>query len=189
MTSKRIGYGRISTSDQNSSSQEDALRKANVDSMFIDTFTGTKASRPQLDRMKEQLRSGDTLVVTRLDRLGRSTKDLLNLVSDLEDQKVNLEVLEQSINTSTPEGKVFLTMIAAFAEFERNIMQSRTMDGLAAARARGRVGGRKTVMTQSKISNAKRMYADGMPITEIAEVLGVSRPTVYRTLDVKQGKE
>lgn len=189
MTEKRIGYGRISTADQNASSQEDALKAAKVDKIFIDTFTGTKASRPQLDRMREQLRSGDTLVVTRLDRLGRSTKDLLNLVSDLEEQKINLEVLEQSINTSTPEGKVFLTMIAAFAEFERNIMQSRTMDGLAAARARGRVGGRKPKMTQTKILTAKKMYADGLHITDIAETLGVSRPTIYRVLEVKQGKE
>lgn len=183
MTSKLIGYGRISTADQNASSQEDALKGAGAELMFIDTFTGTKSSRPQLDRMKEQLRSGDTIIITRLDRLGRSTKDLLNLVSELDDIGVNLQVLEQNINTSTPDGKLFFTMIAAFAEFEREIMRSRTIDGLAAARARGRKGGRRPAMSQSKIDTAKKMYAEGVFVKEISEILGVSRPTIYRALE------
>lgn len=183
MTTKRLGYGRVSTSDQNPDSQRDALQKAGVDQIFLDTFTGTKANRPELNRMKEQLRSGDTIVVTRLDRLGRSTKDLLNLVGDLEDQGVEIEVIEQNINTSTPEGKLFFTLVASFAEFEREIMRARTLDGLASARARGRVGGRKPAMTSAKIAIARRMYEDGKFVKEIAEVLGVSRPTVYRSLE------
>lgn len=183
MTSQRIGYGRISTSDQNASSQEDSLKAANVDKLFIDTFTGTKASRPELDRVREQLRQGDVLVITRLDRLGRSAKDLLTIVSELEAIGVQLEVIEQKIDTSTPEGKLFFTMVAAFAEFERGIMQSRTMDGLAAARARGRVGGRKPKMTEKHIAEAKKMYQEGRTVQDISNLLSVSRPTVYRALD------
>jgi DNA invertase Pin-like site-specific DNA recombinase len=183
MTTKRLGYGRVSTADQNPDSQKDALQKAGVDQIFVDAYTGTKSSRPQLDKMRDQLRSGDTIVITRLDRLGRSTKDLLNLVSDLQDLGVNLEVLEQRIDTSSPEGKLFFTLIASFAEFEREIMRARTIDGLAAARARGRVGGRKPVMTQPKIDMAKKMYSEGKYITDIAAVLGVSRPTIYRALE------
>lgn len=186
MTTKRLGYGRVSTADQNPDSQKDALQKAGVDQIFLDTYTGTKSSRPQLDKMREQLRSGDTIVITRLDRLGRSTKDLLNLVSDLQDLGVNLEVLEQNINTSSPEGKLFFTLVASFAEFEREIMRARTIDGLAAARARGRVGGRKPIMSQSKIQMAQQMYSEGKYVKEIADVLGVSRPTIYRVLE-KQG--
>jgi DNA invertase Pin-like site-specific DNA recombinase len=183
MTTHRIGYGRISTSDQNPTSQEDALKRADVDKVFIDTFTGTLASRPELDRLRDQLRQGDVLVITRLDRLGRSAKDLLAIAGDLESLGVQLEVLEQNIDTSTPEGKLFFTMVAAFAEFERGIMRSRTMDGLAAARSRGRVGGRKPKMTSKHIDEAKRLYGEGMSVSQIAVLLSVSRPTIYRALE------
>jgi len=185
MTTHRIGYGRISTSDQNASSQEDALKGASVDRLFIDTFTGTKASRPELDKAREQLRDGDVLVITRLDRLGRSTKDLLTIVGDLDGKGVQLEVLEQSIDTSTPEGKLFFTMVAAFAEFEREIMRSRTMDGLAAARARGRLGGRKPKLSEKQIAEVARLYDEQRPVQEIADLFGVSRPTVYRAVGGK----
>lgn len=182
MTNQRFGYGRVSTSDQNIESQKDALVRAGTDLLFIDTFTGTKSNRPELNRLRAQLRNGDTLVITRLDRLGRSAKDLLNLVSELQDQGVHLEVLEQNINTSSPEGKLFFTLVASFAEFEREIMRSRTMDGLAAARARGRMGGRKPAMSPVKVATAKQLYSQGKYVKDIAEALGVSRPTIYRAL-------
>ena len=183
MTIQRLAYGRVSTTDQNPDSQHDALTAVGVDQLYIEKFTGTKASRPELDRMLAQLRAGDTLVITRLDRLGRSTKDLLNLVGILDDKGVSLEVIEQAIDTSTAEGRLFFTIVAAFAEFEHSIMQARTMDGLAAARARGRVGGRKPKMTAARIAEAKKLYAaQDKTVQEIADIFGVSRPTIYRAV-------
>jgi DNA invertase Pin-like site-specific DNA recombinase len=179
----KIGYSRVSTVDQSHNSQSDALKKTGVDQIFLDTFTGTKASRPELDKMLTLLREGDTVVVTRLDRLGRSAKDLLNLASEFEAKGVNLLVLEQSIDTSNPEGKLFFTIISAMAEFERSLISVRTRDGLAAARARGRVGGRRPVMTKAKTEAAKSMFSNGRQVSEIAKVIGVSRPTVYKALN------
>lgn len=182
MTNKTFGYARVSTADQNPASQEDALRRGGADEVLVDFFTGTKASRPELDRVLTQLRSGDRLMITRLDRLGRSTKDLLELVTRLDDMGVNLMVLEQQINTASAEGRLFFTMIAAFAQFEREIMRARTLDGLAAARARGRNGGRQAALSSSQSELARKLAHEGRPISQIAKDLGVSRPTIYRVL-------
>jgi DNA invertase Pin-like site-specific DNA recombinase len=183
VTGYKIGYSRVSTAEQSHASQEDLLNKVGIDRIYLDTYTGSKASRPELDKMLSSLRSGDTVVVTRLDRLGRSAKDLLALSSQLEDKGVNLFVIEQSIDTSSAEGKLFFTIISAMAEFERSLISARTKDGLEAARARGRRGGRKPVMTRAKQETAKSMYSNGKYVSEIAKVLCVSRPTVYKALN------
>lgn len=129
------------------------------------------------------MRKSDTLLITRLDRLGRSTKDLLAIASELEDKGVELEVLEQNINTKTPEGKLFFTMIAAMAEFEHSMMVARTRDGLAAARARGRLGGRKPKLSEAQKKQVRKLYdARELTVREIAEMFKITPPTVYRAV-------
>ena len=184
MTTQRIGYSRVSTTDQNPDSQKDALNRAGVDQLFIEKFTGTKSSRPEWDQVKKILRKGDTLVITRLDRLGRSSKDLLEIGEWLQTKGVELEAVEQPINTSTPEGRMFFTILAAFAQFERDLIVARTRDGLAAARARGRKGGRKHALSPMQIDAIRSLYEGGeTTVAEIAKSFKVSRPTIYRTLD------
>ena len=183
MTPQRFGYGRVSTLDQNLEGQADALTAAGANKIFIEKITGTKTSRPELDKLREQMRHGDTLVITRLDRLGRSAKDLLSISSELEDKGVALEVLEQQICTTTPEGKLFFHMVAAFAEFEHSLMVARTKDGLAAARARGRVGGRKPKLTDAQKKTIRKLYdSRELTVKEIASMHSVSSPTVYAAL-------
>lgn len=185
MTTQRIGYGRVSTTDQNPDSQEDALTKAGCERRFVEKISGTKASRPQWNACKEALRKGDTLVVTRLDRLGRSTKDLLEIAEFLESKGVNLVATEQeNIDTTTPHGKMFFTILAAVAEFEHAMMKARTLDGLAAARARGRKGGRRNALSPKQIDAIRNLYETGdTTVSQIAEAFKVSRPTVYRALE------
>jgi DNA invertase Pin-like site-specific DNA recombinase len=187
MTSQRLGYGRVSTQDQNLDAQRDALKKAGVDKIFIEKITGTKASRPELDKLREQMREGDTLVITRLDRLGRSTRDLLAISSELEEKGVELEVIDQNINTQTPAGRLFFTMIAAMAEFEHSMMVARTKDGLAAARARGRLGGRKPKLSEAQKKQIRKLYDEReLTVREIAEMFSVTPPTVYRALETSE---
>ncbi|MCU1362777.1 MAG: hypothetical protein JWM55_605 [Acidimicrobiaceae bacterium] len=183
MTTQRIGYGRVSTRDQNTNDQEDALGKANVDRIFVEKFTGTKASRPKWNEVKDLLREGDTLVITRLDRLGRSSKDLHDIAAFLKDKGVNLEATQQPIDTSTSEGKMFFSILAAFAEFEHDIIVARTMDGLAAARARGRNGGRKPKISPSQATAIRNRYEDGEAVQALADSFNTSRPTIYRALE------
>lgn len=183
MTNTTIGYARVSTSDQNSTSQLDALKAAGASRVFVDTYTGTKMSRPEFDKALEFVRNGDTLVVTRLDRLGRSTKDLLSIAEVLDTKGIVLRVLEQNIDTSSAEGRLFFTIVGAFAEFEHSLIVSRTRDGLAAARARGRTGGRKPKLTNAQANEARKMYNQGdKTVAEIAELFSTSRPTIYRVL-------
>lgn len=186
----RIGYGRVSTRDQNPDAQEDALKAANCDRIFIDKASGKLASRPELDKALLTAREGDQFVITKLDRLGRSTKNLLELSEQLRGNGIGLVVLDQGIDTSTPAGRLFFTIIGAIAEFEHSMMVERTHDGLAAARARGRVGGRKKALRPRQVELAQRMYDelgdDGKrkhTVQDIADELGVARTTIYRYLE------
>jgi DNA invertase Pin-like site-specific DNA recombinase len=180
----RIGYARVSTEDQNLDAQTDRLTAAGCAKIFTDKASGKLDRRPQLDACLNYLRPGDQLVVTKLDRLGRSLRHLLTLVGDLETRRVDLVVLDQAIDTSTPVGKMLFAVIGAVAEFERDLISERTRAGLDAARARGRKGGRRPVMTADKARVAGQMYDTRQhTIEQIARTIGVSRATVYRYLD------
>jgi DNA invertase Pin-like site-specific DNA recombinase len=178
-----IGYARISTEDQNAQLQIDALKAAGCVKVFTDTASGSLASRPELDHMIDQLRPGDVVVVWRLDRLGRSLKNLITLVDDLAERGVGFRSLSESIDTTTANGKLFFFVMGALAEFERDLVRERTMAGLTAARARGRIGGRPPSMTPEKVMVARQMYSSREHTVEaIANTLGVSRKTIYRHL-------
>lgn len=184
-----IGYARVSTRDQNPEAQTDVLTTAGCEQIFTDKASGKLASRPKLDKALEYLRAGDILVITKLDRLGRSVRNLIDLVGELDKRGVGLRVLHQGIDTTTPGGRLFFHIVAAIAEFERDLISERTNDGLAAARARGRKGGRRPKLTDNKLTVARRMYAekgdDGKrryTVQEIADTVGCSRATLYRAL-------
>ena len=175
-----IGYARVSTQDQNLELQRDALNKAGCKKIFEDKISGARADRPGLVMALEILREDDTLVVWKLDRLGRSVKQLVGLVSDLQKQGVQFKSLTDSIDTSTPSGRFFFHVMASLAEMERELTIERTRAGLETARKYGRKGGRRPKMTESKIESAKKLLASGIPPKDVAKNLGVSIPTLYR---------
>ncbi|MEO7256112.1 MAG: recombinase family protein [Casimicrobium sp.] len=175
-----IGYARVSTQDQNFELQIDALNKAGCSKIFDDKISGNRAERPGLTKALEQLRAGDTLVVWKLDRLGRSVKNLVDLVAALQTQGVHLNSLSDAINTGTPSGCFFFHVMASLAEMERELTVERTRTGLEVARKLGRIGGRKRQMTDSKIDSAKKLLSNGVPPRDVAKDLGVSVPTLYR---------
>ena len=178
-----LGYARVSTAEQDASLQLDALRAAGCLKVFTDKASGSLDRRPQLDRLLDQLRPGDTIVVWRLDRLGRSLKHLIALIEDLAEKDVGFRSLTEGMDTTTSGGKLVFQIFGALAEFERSLIRERTMAGLAAARSRGRVGGRPPVMTPEKIKVARQLYqAEDLTVEEIARTIGVSRKTVYRHL-------
>jgi DNA invertase Pin-like site-specific DNA recombinase len=180
MTAHRIGYARVSTRDQNLALQRDALRAAGCDRIYEDTISGTRAKRPGLAKALDQLRDGDTLVVWKLDRLGRSVKDLLDFAGGLKDQGIGFVSLTDSIDTTTASGRFFFNVMASLAQMERELMIERTQAGLQAAREQGRIGGRKRIMTDAKIRSARKLLSQGTPPKEVAASLGVSVPTLYR---------
>lgn len=181
-----FGYARVSTTQQDEALQRDALEAVGVDRIYVDHASGAAQSRPALDEMLGQLRPGDVVVIWRLDRLGRSLRHLIDLVADLEGRGVGLRSLTEAIDTSTPGGKLVFHVFAALAEFERELIRERTQAGLAAARERGRVGGRPTVWTPEKLRTAQAMRDAGEhDVSSIARVLGVSRASVYRAIGGK----
>ena len=183
---KMFGYGRVSTLQQNLDAQLDALLKTGVSraDVYLEKFTGTKASRAVWDHVLELLREGDTVVVTRLDRLARSMKDLVQIGALLKAKGVDLHVTEQGINTTTVEGRLMFNLLGAIAEFEHDLIVARTLDGLAAARARGRSGGRKAVLSARADRDIRTKYDEGqLTVNQLAEMFRVSRPTVYRSLE------
>ena len=176
-----IGYARVSTHDQNPEMQIDALKKAGCKEVFTDKVTGTARNRPELDRVKEKLREADTLVIWRLDRLGRSLKDLIEWANYLEELGVGLKSLHESIDTTNPSGKLVFHIFGALAEFERNLIIERTKSGLEAARVRGRVGGRKKALHADKRKVAVDLYnKKELSIKKICEMMEVSKTTLYR---------
>ena len=177
-----LGYARCSTTDQDPALQLDALTAAGCERIWTETASGAAAKRPQLADLLSHARGGDTLVVWRLDRLGRSLPHLIGLLADLEQRQVQFRSLTEALDTSTAGGRLVFNIFASIAAFERQLVQERTQAGLAAARARGRVGGRPTVMTPAKIRTARRMIDDGETLTAVAAALSVSRTTLYRHL-------
>ncbi len=175
-----IGYARVSTQDQNLELQTEALRKAGCKRIFEDRVSGTRAERPGLTQARESLRAGDTLVVWKLDRLGRSVKHLVGLVGELQQGEAHFRSLTDSIDTGTASGRFFFHVMASLAEMERELIVERTRAGLEVARQLGRTGGRKRQMTETKVKAAKKLLASGVPARDVASNLGVSIPTLYR---------
>jgi DNA invertase Pin-like site-specific DNA recombinase len=178
-----LGYARVSTQDQTLDLQTDALSSAGCEKIFTDTMSGAKAERQGLQEAMDHLRAGDTLVVWRLDRLGRTLKHLIGTISDLSDQGIGFKSLQEIMDTTTSGGKLIFHVFGALAEFEREVIRERTNAGLQAARARGRLGGRPTIQSldPKKVALAQKLYADrSMPVKEICDTLRIGRSTLYR---------
>jgi len=188
-----FGYARVSTFDQNSELQQDALKKAGCEEIFVDKASGAKADRPAFNDFLNKLRRGDTLVVWKLDRLGRSLQHLIESINKLEKKGMVFKSLTESIDTATPNGKLIFHIFGALAEFERGIIAERTRAGLASARARGRRGGRKKGLSDDArliAVTAKALYENnqenGMSTQDIADKLGISRPLSISTCALRE---
>jgi DNA invertase Pin-like site-specific DNA recombinase len=180
-----IGYARVSTQDQTLNLQQDALEKAGCTKIFTDVISGAKAERNGLAEALEYVRAGDTLAVWRLDRLGRSLKDLIEKLTELHHRKIGFKSLTENIDTTTSGGKLIFHIFGALAEFERDLIKERTNAGLQAARERGRNGGRPKALTQKKLAMARALYADKHnTIAEICNTLNISKTSLYRYLKI-----
>ncbi|QBJ96414.1 recombinase family protein [Rhodococcus sp. ABRD24] len=178
-----LGYVRVSTTDQSVDLQTDALRAIGCFRIWEETASGARRDRPELEKVLDALRPGDQIAVWKLDRLGRSLSHLIETVRRIEEAGASLRSISDCIDTSTPNGRFTFHVFGALAEFERELVRERTLAGLAAARARGRVGGQPPKVTPEKARQVKRMLEDGTPKAEIAQVLGFSRATLYRYIN------
>jgi DNA invertase Pin-like site-specific DNA recombinase len=182
-----IGYARVSTIDQNLALQLDALNKAGCEKIFKDKASGGKVDRPGLQEALEYAREGDTVLVWRLDRLGRSLKNLIETVTQLNERGVGFRSLQEAIDTTTSGGKLVFQIFGALAEFERNLIRERTQAGLEAARARGRKGGRPKKLNKTQIELAYKLNDEKKhTIKEICQILGISKPTFYSYLEQRE---
>jgi DNA invertase Pin-like site-specific DNA recombinase len=180
----RIGYARVSTHSQKEDSQVDELKAAGCEKVFTDKASGKLAKRPKLDACLEYMRDGDVLVITRLSRAMRSLKHMIELADQLRDRGIDLVVLKQNIDTTRPNGRLFFHLLAAFDEWQRELIVEGTNEGLAAARARGRLGGRKVKLSPEKVAHARQLYdSKQYTVQHIADLLGVDRRTIYRSLE------
>ena len=181
----KIGYARVSTKEQSFDLQIDALQKAECEEIYKEVASGTKAERPVLEDLLKNLRSGDILIIWKLDRLGRSLKHLVSLVGELMSRGVGLQSINDPIDTTTPHGRLTFNIFASLAEFERDIISERTKAGLKAARARGRIGGRPrglSTKASSTAATAETLYQEGKLSTrQIAKMLGISKSTLFLT--------
>ncbi|MGL4759821.1 MAG: recombinase family protein [Patescibacteria group bacterium] len=179
----KYGYARVSTQDQNLNLQTDALQKEGVEkeNFFTDFISGSKFERKGLNQLLEKLQAGDVLVVWKLDRLGRSLKELINLIDKLKEKGVDIQSVQDKLDTTTPMGKLIFHINCAYAEFEREIIKERTKAGLAAARERGKMGGRPDKLGKADIEKLKKLYRDGKtPIADLKKWFSVSNNTLYR---------
>ena len=182
----KIGYARVSTSDQSVYMQKQALKQAGCEKIFSDTASGVRSDRVGLDNAMAHLRANDTLVVWKLDRLGRSLQNLIQTIKLLQEKKIGFQSLQENIDTTTSGGKLIFHIFSALAEFERDVIRERTKAGLQAARARGRLGGRPRLLTPNKIARLKKLYdARKNTVIEICKIFNISRPTFYNYLKVK----
>lgn len=180
----RIAYARVSTEDQTLDLQIDALKADGCESIYQEHASGKSSARPELESCLKALRAGDSLVVWRLDRLGRNLADLIRIVNDLEGRGVGFVSLTEQINTTTPSGKLVFHLFACLAEFERNLIKERTQAGLKSARARGRIGGRPAKLTGKNLAMAKALMGDRTnDVGDIASRFGVHRSTLYRIIN------
>ena len=185
MTAQRIGYARVSTDDQHLDLQRDALKKAGCSVIYEEAASGKSTVRPELEQCRKALREGDTLVVWRLDRLGRSLPDLVQIVAELEQRGVGFESLTEKIETDSAAGRLVFHVFAALADLERNLIRERTNAGLAAARARGRAGGRKPKLDDKQVREIKALLRDpDIQVADVARRYGVSRTTIYKHVGV-----